>query len=258
VTPLKDWQETGVTFGAWLSVPSPATAELFAASAFAWCCLDMQHGAIHEGNLEGLLHAMAAAQTPAIVRVGWNEPRLIMWALDMGASGVIVPMVNTVEDAENIADALYYPPKGTRSFGTIRNGYDADPGEVFGLAMIETQEGLDQVERIASVDGLAGIFIGPVDLALSIGLTRQDALDGHEKLDAAYARIVAAGQANGKIIGSICIHPSHAETFLDLGMGLVALNSDRAYVTRGLAADAARIPALRTRARAVGGTGDAG
>ena len=245
--PLKELRDTGASFGGWIGIPNPVTAELFGASAFRWSCFDMQHGAVEESDLLGLIQAMSVGGAASIVRVGWNDPRIIMRVLDLGASGVIVPMIESADDARAMSSALHYPPRGGRSFGPVRKGLVSESSPVFGLAMIETASGMAALDEIAEVEDLDGFFIGPVDLALSMGLTLKDVMDGHPDLEAAYGQIAAAAARNGKIVGSICIAEGQAERFLDIGINLLALNSDRGYVTRGLAADAARLDGLRKR-----------
>ena len=165
-----------------------------------------------------------------------------MRALDLGAVGVIVPMVNTPDDARRVARALRYPPEGIRSFGATRVKH-ATPDEanrdVMALAMIETAEGLENVEAIAGTPGIDGLFIGPVDLALSMGLGVNAANDKHPKLLEAYDRTVAAATAHGKFVGTLAFSPELLEWWLERGVRFLTIHSDRTYLTRGATADVA-------------------
>jgi 4-hydroxy-2-oxoheptanedioate aldolase len=117
------WKEGRVTHGAWLSVPSSVTAEVMAHQGFDWLCIDMQHGLIDYPAALTMLQAINSTQTPPFVRVPWNEPGIIGKMLDAGALGVIIPMVNSVEEARAAVSACRYFPDGARSFGPTRLGY---------------------------------------------------------------------------------------------------------------------------------------
>src|SRR5206468_7835530 len=134
----------------------------------------LQHGLIDEAAMRGMVQAAAIRDTPVLVRVPWNEPGAIMRALDAGAEGVIVPMVNTVAEARAAAGASRYPPLGYRSWGPLRSGMaqrDFNPAlgneQVLCLVMIETHEAVENVDAILEVPGVDGVFVGPNDLAIS-------------------------------------------------------------------------------------------
>ena len=156
----------------WLSIGNPLTAEIMATQGYDAITIDLQHGALDFATALPMLQAMRAYDVTPIVRVPWREPGIIMKALDAGAQGIICPMVNSASEAAEFVKYMYYPPKGERSYGPTRaafayGGYDLKANdEVLAFAMIETPEGVDNLEAIAAVDGLAGIYIGPSDLTL--------------------------------------------------------------------------------------------
>jgi 4-hydroxy-2-oxoheptanedioate aldolase len=176
--PLKKaWAEGRTAFGLWMTVPGSIGAEIVARAGVDYVCVDQQHGVIGYDSMVPMFQAIRAEGPAPITRVLSNDPFLIMKALDAGAWGVIVPLVNHAEDAARAVAACRYPPRGVRSYGPVRAAGvigSRDPeelgGEVLCLVMVETREALERVEEIASTPGLDGVYIGPSDLALSLGL----------------------------------------------------------------------------------------
>jgi 4-hydroxy-2-oxoheptanedioate aldolase len=176
--PLKtSWAEGRTAFGLWMTVPGSVGAEIFAGAGVDYVCVDQQHGVIDYDSMVPMFQAIRAEGAAPITRVLSNDPFLIMKALDAGAWGVIVPLVNSAEDAARAVSACRYPPRGIRSYGPVRAARvigSRDPeelgGEVLCLVMVETREALERVAEIASTPGVDGIYIGPSDLALSLGL----------------------------------------------------------------------------------------
>jgi 4-hydroxy-2-oxoheptanedioate aldolase len=165
--------ERELAVGGWCAIPSPFVAEILATVGFDWICLDLQHGLIGYETMVGMLQAVAR-RVPVLVRVPWNEPDEIMRPLDAGAAGVIVPMVSTAEEAAGAARACRYAPQGFRSWGPTRASLgDATFGpatanrNVTCCVMIETVEGVENVDEILAVPGVDLVLIGPSDLALS-------------------------------------------------------------------------------------------
>src|SRR3954451_3013083 len=160
-------------YGAWCLVPSPFLAEVLAEAGFDWLCLDLQHGLIGYESMLAMLQAVGR-RAPVVVRVPWNQPDEIMRPLDAGAAGVIVPMVNTAEEAAAAAGACRYAPAGFRSWGPSRvslGNPDYSPqsanDNTLCVIMIETVEAVANVEEIVAVPGIDAILIGPYDLHLS-------------------------------------------------------------------------------------------
>jgi 4-hydroxy-2-oxoheptanedioate aldolase len=207
-------------------MPGSFGAELLAGAGVDYVCVDQQHGIIDYDSMVPMLQAIRAAGAAPITRVLSNDPFLIMKALDAGAWGVIVPMIDDAEAAARAVAACRYPPRGIRSWGPTRASValdSSDPevlgGEVLCLVMIETRKGLENVEEISATPGLDGIYIGPSDLAISLELS--PTLDVTEEAHVeAVNRIREACRRNGLAAG---IHsPSgewarrHAEAEFDL------------------------------------------
>ena len=185
-------------FGCWLKVPSSITAEIAALSGFDYVCIDMQHGFSDRNDLIPMLQAIQPHTHQALVRVPSNESSVISWALDAGATGVIVPLVNSAEEAEKAVKACLYPPKGNRSMGPTRAvrvfGEEYVQGvtnSIQCLPMIETLDALDNLDSILSVEGVDAIYVGPSDLSVNLGLPKGNN-DGNPKFDEALERIVSS------------------------------------------------------------------
>jgi 4-hydroxy-2-oxoheptanedioate aldolase len=201
------WKDGATTLGAWLSLTDPHLAEIAATSGYDYVCVDMQHGRSELRDVMALLHAMARTPAVPIVRVPWNEPGIIGRVLDAGAMGVVIPMVNTPDEARRAVAACRYAPDGMRSFGPLvtaaRHGADylslANAG-VACIPMIETREAVEHVEDIVAVGGIDAIYIGPADLSLTYGLPPRVDQSG-EPFDSALTRVVEACKAHGVVPG---------------------------------------------------------
>jgi 4-hydroxy-2-oxoheptanedioate aldolase len=220
------WRAGEPTFGAWCTIPSTWTAELAARSGHDWVCIDTQHGLIGYDLMLPMLQAIAAGGVPSFVRVPWNEAGTIMKALDAGAGGVIVPMVNSVEEARLAVGACRYPPDGFRSMGPTRaKVVDGDWRLPICAVMIETVQAVKQVDDILAVPGIDAVFVGPNDLSVSAGL--DSSYDGrhpeHRRMIEAVAR---ACQAHGVTAGIMCGTPEVAKQWQKVGFQMLALNSD--------------------------------
>lgn len=207
------WRDGGTALGAWLSLRDPLLAEVAATSGYDYVCIDMQHGLSDLDLTMVMLHAMARTPTVPIVRVPWNEQGIIGRVLDAGALGVIIPMVNSPEEARRAVSACRYAPNGTRSFGPLGavtrhgGGYVAEADDVVAcIPMIETRQAVEAVDDILAVPGIDAVYVGPADLSLTYGLV--PALDNPgEPFDGALATVVDACQRHGVVPG---IHASVA------------------------------------------------
>ena len=178
MNPLREvWRGGGTAFGLWSVVPGSFGAEILAGTGVDYVCVDQQHGIIGYDAMVPMLQAVDAGGAAPITRVLSGDPYGIMKSLDAGALGVIVPLVNSAEDAQSAVAACRYPPRGVRSFGPSRAAGVIGSGnpevlerEALCLVMVETREALEQVDEIAATPGLDGIYVGPSDLALSLGL----------------------------------------------------------------------------------------
>ena len=203
----------GPAIGLWASIPSPLTAEAAALAGADYVVADQQHGALDPATLMAMLQAIAGAGSTGLVRVAANDPFAIGQALDLGAAGVIVPMVSSREEAARAVAACRYQPEGIRSFGALRAGAGERP---LCLVMIETREGLEQAREIAGTPGLDGIYVGPSDLALSLGLQPTIRIE-HAAVLEALAVVHAACADAGVVAGVHCLAaedvPAQAERF---------------------------------------------
>jgi 2-dehydro-3-deoxyglucarate aldolase/4-hydroxy-2-oxoheptanedioate aldolase len=222
----------------WLSLGSAALAEIAAEQAPDAVVLDLQHGLWESGSLHAAVAAIAVGST-ALVRVAENRPFAIGQALDAGAAGVIVPLIDTAGDAERAVAACHYPPDGIRSGGALRPLRDfpayaaASRAHVLVAPMIETAAGLDNVAAIARTPGIAMLFIGPGDLGLALG---GDAA----ALEAAIGRILAVCRDAGLPCGIFTGSPAMAARRVAEGFRFVVAADDIQFV-RGGFADALRM-----------------
>jgi 4-hydroxy-2-oxoheptanedioate aldolase len=164
---------------AFLKIPNTFTAEIMGKAGFDFLTIDMQHGLIDYQIMVSMLQSLGKSNAKILVRVPWNEPSIIMRVLDAGASGIICPMINSKEEAVSFIHASNYPPEGIRSFGPIRaklagtfSTISQANQEILKFAMIETQEAIDNLDEIAKTKGLTGLYVGPSDLSISLGLER--------------------------------------------------------------------------------------
>lgn len=233
------WAEGRPVLNAWCSLGGPMAAEAMAAQGWDALTIDTQHGIIGYDEMVAMLRAMTASGVTPLVRVSWNAPGEIMRALDAGAYGVICPMISTPAEAQAFVGACRYPPAGFRSFGPTRAALVAGAdyhqhanAELLTLAMIETAEGLDNVEAIAATPGLDAIYIGPSDLSLSLG--GQPGQDSQEPaLLAAFSRILAACKAAGIRTGVHTNSVAYSQQMLALGFDLVTVGADMRWLMGG-------------------------
>jgi 4-hydroxy-2-oxoheptanedioate aldolase len=240
VNPIKAKVAQGKpAIGAWVLLPNGVGAEILGQAGFDYLLLDTQHGGITWDNILSVLHGMATSATTALVRVGWNDPALIMRALDLGASGVIVPMVSTPEQAAAAAAATRYPPAGNRSFGPVRKMAAPQRAneDVLCLPMIETAEGMANLDAIVSIDGVDGVFVGPVDLALSLGHYAVDYTSIHPAVLEAIEEVVRVCHDHGKLAGTVSLGPAIAADMLERGIDFLTTGSDSGYLRQGAKRD---------------------
>ncbi|MET0324711.1 MAG: aldolase/citrate lyase family protein [Ilumatobacteraceae bacterium] len=252
-TGLRDrWASGGTALGAWISLRDPIVAETAASLGFDYVCIDLQHGLNDYDGMANALAAMARTGATPLVRVPWNEPGIIGRALDAGAAGVIVPMVNSVDEAQRAASACHYWPTGTRSFGPItvgtRGGFagiETANEQVLCIPMIETREAVEQIDDILGVPGISAVYVGPADLAITYGL-RPGLDQTDDDWNAAIATVVASCAAHGVIAGVHGAAPLAAKRG-EQGFRMITVTTDLGSVGAGFGAD------LRTSREATGG-----
>jgi 4-hydroxy-2-oxoheptanedioate aldolase len=232
-------------FAAWISIGNSFSAEVLGAAGYDALILDAQHGGITWDNMGRMLQALDLSRTPGMVRVPSTDQAGIMRALDLGAAGVIVPMVSNEAQAQVAAQAVRYPPHGLRSFGMVRNyyGVQATGFQPLCFAMIETAEAMTNLDTIASVPGIDGLFVGPVDLALSLGLG--PALEMRDEVLARIEQVVAACRRHNRVSGSASLGLPYARALIDRGVQFIAQGSDLGFIRRGAAIEFEKLNAWR-------------
>jgi 4-hydroxy-2-oxoheptanedioate aldolase len=239
--PIREiWAGDRPAFGLWSVMPGTIGAEILAKAGADYVCVDQQHGVIDYGSIAPMFQVIRAGGAAPITRVLSNDPFLIMKALDAGSWGVIVPLVNSAEDAARAVSACRYPPQGIRSFGPVLAADvigSRDPeklgGEVVCLVMVETREALERVGEIAATPGLDGVYIGPSDLALSLGLPPTlEIMEGEH--EAAVRRIREACHEQGIAAGIHAPSGEWARRHAQAGFDLITVASD-APLLRGAA-----------------------
>src|SRR5262245_57694182 len=225
--------------GLWSSLSSNYTVEVIAGAGFDWILLDSEHSPADLENLLGQLQAAAPYSSHPVVRVPWNDMVNMKRVLDVGAQTLLVPYVNTAEEARAAVAHTRYPPAGVRGvagttratrFGRVKDYAKRAHEEICVLVQVETQGALDNIEAICAVEGVDGVFIGPADLHASMGYTGEIANPKVKPLiDDALKRIRKAGKAPG------ILTPNEADAKHWLGCGglFVAVGADVGILARG-------------------------
>jgi len=234
------WRENKPVAVGWLGSADGYVVETMAQAGFDALVVDMQHGmAIGPDRAAAAFQVISTTDTVPFVRVPWNDPVPIQYCIDAGAYGVIVPMVNSREEAMKAVGACRYPPLGYRSNGANRARYFAGADyfananqQVACLVMIETVEAIENLEEIASVPGLDGFYIGPSDLAISFGLAPR--LDHPDARHAeACQKVLDAARAHGLVAGLHCTGPDEGRRRFAQGFNFNAIGGDVGYVAAG-------------------------
>ena len=232
--------------GLWSSLSSNYTVEVIAGAGFDWIVLDSEHSPADLENLLTQLQAAAPYANHPVVRVPWNDMVTIKRYLDIGAQSILIPYVQNAEEAKAAVAYTRYPPAGVRGvagatratrFGRAKDYAKRAHEEICVLVQVETQTALDNLERIAAVDGVDGVFIGPADLHASLGYTGET---NNPKvmpvIDDAIRRIRKAGKAPGILTGV----EADAKRWLECGGLFVAVGADTGVLARGTEALAAK------------------
>ncbi|MDR7434824.1 MAG: aldolase/citrate lyase family protein [Armatimonadota bacterium] len=230
---LKYLLENGMhAIGHWISIPSPSIVELMATFGMDWLLIDTEHSPAGWETVEDMIRAMKGTEVIPLVRVANNDPALIKKALDRGAMGVVVPLVNTVEEARRVVSACKFPPVGIRGVaGTRANRYGMDlmeyykewNNQVIVVCQIETAQSLENVEAIAAVRGVDVIFIGPADLSMDLGCFQQY---DHPLFQQAVERVLRAAHVNGIAAGIMAEGAEDALARIRQGFRFVAVGTD--------------------------------
>jgi 4-hydroxy-2-oxoheptanedioate aldolase len=218
--------------GLWSTLCSNVAAELVAHSGFDWILLDTEHSPNELPDLVHQLQAMKGGTASPVVRAAWNDTVLIKRILDIGAQSILLPYVQTADEAKRAANAVRYPPKGVRGvsgssrasqYGRVKDYLSKADEEICLLVQIETRAALDQLEAIAQVEGIDGVFIGPADLSASLGhLGQLQHPDTQAALKDAGSRLSRLGKAAG-ILATV---EADARRYIEWGYNFVAVGVD--------------------------------
>lgn len=241
-----------LTVGSWITLAHPAIAEIMARAGFDWLVADMEHSAIDMAGLQELIRTIGLAGTPPLVRLTSNDPALIKRAMDAGAHGIVVPMVESRADAEAAVAATYYPPRGRRGVGLARaQGYGASfpayrewlEREAVVIIQIEHIGAVEDIDAILAVEGVDGFIVGPYDLSASMGMP---GLLDHPDVEAAIARVREAGARAGKPGGLHVVEPDRTQIAVRIAEGFrfLAYSLDIRILDTVCRADLAHIRAL--------------
>lgn len=242
------WQNGRPSINGWLSIGNAFTAEIMAAQCYDSVTIDIQHGALDYASVLPMFQAMRASGAVPMARVPWLEPGIIMKAMDAGSLGIICPMINSAAEAAKFVSYMRYPPHGQRSFSPTRaniayGGYGVDANdEVLAFAMIETAEGIANLDEIAATPGLDGIYVGPADLTLGTqGGRLPPGFDREEpEMVALIQQIVAACKANGIRAALHCGTPDYAARAIGWGYDMTTVSGDSRLLAAAASATVTR------------------
>ncbi|MCC3764476.1 hypothetical protein K3N28_15540 [Glycomyces sp. TRM65418] len=228
-------RDGGTAVGYWTVLDSPVATERVSMTGYDYIGIDAQHGLMgYDGVLRNLMAVDAGRGAAGVVRVAANDPVCIGQALDAGALGVIVPLIDTVADAAAAVQAARYA--GRRSYGPMRSGLRVGPRpadadrQILVFVMIETEEGLANVEEIARVDGVDGLYIGPSDLMLAVGGAYPGDPEHTDALEAAVERTRTAANAAGIVPAIHTLDGAAARRRLAAGFRMVTIASDLTHL----------------------------
>tara|TARA_Y100000590_G_scaffold195977_2_gene222534 strand:- start:220 stop:1005 length:786 start_codon:yes stop_codon:yes gene_type:complete len=234
---LKLWQEGKPVVNGWLSIPNSFTAEAMSKMGWDSLTIDLQHGQNDYSTSIAMLQGISNGTATPLARVPWNEAGIIMKILDIGALGIIAPMINTKEECERFVSYCYYPPKGQRSFGPMRaqltygDEYFAQANEnIITMAMIETEQAVSNLDAIMSVPELTGVYIGPADMSISYGM--QPKFDVKENPVYSKIQLVAeTAKKHNKIAGIHNGSVSYSKEMIDIGFKFITIGSEFRFMS---------------------------
>lgn len=229
--------KSSVSIGSWITLNHFSIVEMMADAGFDWLCVDMEHSVIDYYEAEKLIATIQAKGLKAYVRVGENNPRIIKRVLDAGADGLIIPMVNTKEEAMKAVASARYPPKGKRGVGLARaqeygfgfEKYRSRNDDIVVIAQIEHIEAIKNLEDILSVEGINGTFIGPYDLSGSMGKPGQFDDDDVKEVIERYEKMA---KGSNKLIGFHVIQPDYklVQDKINAGYNFIAFSLDTLFL----------------------------
>jgi 4-hydroxy-2-oxoheptanedioate aldolase len=237
---FKGWLKGGgprPPLGTWLMAAAPATAEALGYSGFDFLVVDMEHVPIGMSDLAAILRAIGCTPAEAVVRLAWNDQVLVKRALDSGAQTIMLPFVQTAEEASRAVSFAKYPPDGVRGVAAVHRGsrfgravdyLKRANDEIAVIVQLETPEAVERLPEIAVVPGVDGVFVGPGDLAAAMGHIGNIA---HPDVQALIERAARMAKEVGKPVGIVGPNPEMVGRFIDYGYSYVAIGSDIAMMT---------------------------
>ncbi len=236
---FKQWlQHSNTRWGSWLMSAAPSTAEALGHGGFDFLVLDMEHVPVETSDAIHILRALAAAPAQPIVRLVWNDPIIVKKTLDIGAQTLMFPFIETAAEAEQAVRSTRYAPAGTRGVAAVHRaslyGNDAEylakaNDEIAVIIQIESLKGIENLEAIAAVDGVDALFIGPGDLAASLGYIGQIAAPIVQQT---LKSLVERTHKAGKPCGCVAPTPQMALQFKEYGFDFIAISSDLGLMLR--------------------------
>jgi 2-keto-3-deoxy-L-rhamnonate aldolase RhmA len=227
-------------WGGWVTGPTLIAPEEFARAGYDYVGFDAQHGYLDDADIARLLRSIEQVPIATLARLPNADPAPIGRVLDAGADAIAIAMIESADEATAAVAATRYPPAGVRSFGPLRASLGQDPraleSRVSVFAMIETAAALAEIDRICAVDGLAGIYVGPADLAISMGIDIRGALAGpsrHPEMLEAIVRIHRAATDAGLVTGIHAGNGERGHAMAQLGFRMITLASESQALRRG-------------------------
>ncbi len=224
--------ERRLQIGLWSQLCSPIAAEVLAGAGLDWVVIDTEHAPNELPAVADQLRALDGGGTSPVVRVAWNDMVLVKRLLDIGAQTLLFPFVQSAEEAGQAVAYTRYPPRGVRGvagthrasrYGRIKGYHTRAHEEICVLVQVESRQAVDRIAAIAAVEGIDGVFIGPADLAASLGHLGEL---GHPEVQEAIATAQRTCEAAGKPIGILAAVEADARRFIDMGFAFVAVGSD--------------------------------
>jgi 2-dehydro-3-deoxyglucarate aldolase len=218
--------------GCWAALTGAVSTEVLGYVGFDWLLLDGEHAPNDLGSLAAQIMALKDSDSAPVVRPEWADPVTLKRMLDLGAHNLLLPFIETADQARTAVEATRYPPHGTRGvavahrsnrYGMRKDYFSKINDNIAVLVQIETARAIQNVEEIAQVPGVDALFIGPSDLSASLGHFLQPT---HEVVQQAIARVVEVGKKFGKSVGILAPVPADAERYLEIGINVVAVGAD--------------------------------
>ncbi|MCC7546438.1 MAG: HpcH/HpaI aldolase/citrate lyase family protein [Burkholderiales bacterium] len=235
-----------VQIGCWVSLGGTTSAEICAGAGFDWILVDMEHSPNDLPNIHQQLHAASGYPCPVVVRAPWNDTVMIKRLLDVGVQSLLIPNVQSADEARRAVAAVRYPPQGVRGvttnarsnrFGRVKDYFAHANEQVCLILQVETRAAVARVEEMAAVDGVDALFVGPQDLAADYGHLGNP---GHPEVQAAIGEVLECVGRSGKAPGLLNFNEAEAKAWIARGMQMLAVTSDQFLLARETSAVAAR------------------